>query len=169
MSEGFHPKPRMSFPSALALGVEGRNEVMEIELAEPLAADELQRRLTAEAPAGLSILTVTLVPEGTGKAQARVLCYELPVPAARRAALQESLAALLARDSHPVAREGGRRPVDVRRGVARLDLDGDRLRMRLLVDREGTVRPAEVLAALGAEDLAADGFLLQRTDVEVAP
>ena len=29
MSEGFHPKARMSFPSALALGIQGADEVME--------------------------------------------------------------------------------------------------------------------------------------------
>ena len=29
MSEGFHPKTKMTFPSALALGVEARDEVME--------------------------------------------------------------------------------------------------------------------------------------------
>ena len=28
-SEGFHPKPRMTFPLALAVGIEGVDEVME--------------------------------------------------------------------------------------------------------------------------------------------
>ena len=31
-SRGFHPKPRMTFPSALAVGIEGLDEVMEVEL-----------------------------------------------------------------------------------------------------------------------------------------
>ena len=33
-SQGFHPKPRMTFPLALAVGIEGLDEVMEVELAE---------------------------------------------------------------------------------------------------------------------------------------
>jgi hypothetical protein len=41
MSEGFHPKPRLSFPSALAVGIEGLDEVMELELAQTYSADEL--------------------------------------------------------------------------------------------------------------------------------
>ena len=41
MSEGFHPKPKMSFPSALALGIEGRGEVMELELVEPVEPQQL--------------------------------------------------------------------------------------------------------------------------------
>jgi hypothetical protein len=50
MSEGFIPKARMTFPSALALGVEGLDEVMEFELAEPLGAEELAQRLADQAP-----------------------------------------------------------------------------------------------------------------------
>ena len=34
MSEGYRPKPRMNFPLALAVGIEGRREVMELELNE---------------------------------------------------------------------------------------------------------------------------------------
>ena len=34
MSQGFHPKPRMSFPAALAVGIAAMDEVMELELAE---------------------------------------------------------------------------------------------------------------------------------------
>ncbi len=33
-SEGFHPKPKLSFPSALALGIAALDEVMEFELTE---------------------------------------------------------------------------------------------------------------------------------------
>ena len=52
-SEGFHPKPRMTFPLALAVGIEGVDEVMELELAETTTADELLRRFTPHAPPGL--------------------------------------------------------------------------------------------------------------------
>ncbi len=38
-SEGFHPKPRMTFPLALAVGIEGNDEVMELELAETITAE----------------------------------------------------------------------------------------------------------------------------------
>ena len=64
-------------------------------------------------------------------------------------------------------RDGTSRPIDVRSGIEQLELAGDRLRLRLTTGPQGSVRPAEVLAALGAEDLAAQGYCLQRTDVEV--
>ena len=34
MTEGFHPKPRINFPSALAVGIAGLDELLEIDLAE---------------------------------------------------------------------------------------------------------------------------------------
>ena len=52
MSQGFHPKPRMTFPSALALGIEGVDEVLELELTESPPAEELLQRLTPHAPPG---------------------------------------------------------------------------------------------------------------------
>src|SRR5687768_18374101 len=55
MSEGFHPKPRMSFPLALAVGVSGRDEVMELELCEERTAEELRSALTPHLPPGLAL------------------------------------------------------------------------------------------------------------------
>ena len=61
MSEGFHPKPRMSFPSALALGIEGLDEVMELQLAEPCTAEELLERLESHEIPGLSFRSVEVL------------------------------------------------------------------------------------------------------------
>ena len=55
MTEGFHPKPRMNFPSALALGIAGHDELLELELAEPLSADELRGRLVGQLPPGMGL------------------------------------------------------------------------------------------------------------------
>jgi radical SAM-linked protein len=167
MSEGFHPKPRMSFPLALALGVEGVNEVMEAELAEPLLAEELARRLADHAPDGLTIKDVTLVPPGTRKARARMVSYEVPVAGERQPAVQASVAELLSRDSCVVEREGAGRPIDVLGGIDHLHLEEGVLSMRLKVTDQADVRPTEVLQALGAADLVENRFCLRRTDVEV--
>ncbi len=61
MSEGFHPKPRMGFPSALAVGIEGRDEVMELELAESCTVEELSERLHAHALPGLEFHTLEVL------------------------------------------------------------------------------------------------------------
>src|SRR5688500_15940112 len=57
-TEGFHPKPKMSFPSALGLGIVGHDEAFEVELAEELPVDEVERRLAAQMLPGMAVLTV---------------------------------------------------------------------------------------------------------------
>ena len=80
-SQGFHPKPRMTFPLALAVGIEGLDEVMELELAEPATAAELLRRLSPQAPPGLVFRAVEVLPEGSRKAHVQSASYEAPIPA----------------------------------------------------------------------------------------
>src|SRR5687768_8295132 len=67
MSEGFHPKPRMSFPSALAVGIEGTNEVMELELCQERTAEQVLEVLTPHLPPGLTINTLEVLPPGAKK------------------------------------------------------------------------------------------------------
>lgn len=168
MSQGFHPKPRMVFPAALALGVVGDNELLDFELAEPLGAAEIETRLTAHAPAGLDILSVECVPADAKKTRVRAMSFEIAVPAERRAAVAARLADFLSQTTYIAAREDGSHPVDVRPSVEELSLTEDRLRMRLLVNDQGGARPRALLAALGIDDLPQEGIYLTRTQVEFA-
>src|SRR5438876_12454275 len=70
MTEGFHPKPRMNFPSALAVGIAGDDELLEVELSEAWSAERLSQAIAAHAPPGLEIREVEMMPEGSKKAQA---------------------------------------------------------------------------------------------------
>lgn len=167
MSEGFHPKPRMSFPSALAVGIAGTDEVMELELVQERTADEVSALLAPHLPPGLAINSVEVMPPGARKAQVRFVRFEVPVPTERQSAANQRIAHLLAEEQHVVQREEGRGPVDVRSYVDALELTHDCLRMRLRVSGEGAARPREVLQALGLEDLESLGFCLSRTAVEL--
>jgi radical SAM-linked protein len=169
MSEGFHPKPRLSFPNALAVGVVGLNEVMELELSEVYTAQSLLDLLQRHAPEGLTFLGVEILPEGAKKARVRQLRYEVPVPAERQAAVRERIAGLWAETQYLVQREQRQTPVDIRAGLEALSLADDKLQFGLSVAEDGTARPREVLAALGLEDLEQLGLYLTRTAVEVAP
>ena len=92
ISDGFHPRPRISFPSALALGVEGLDEVVEIELAQTITAEELRLLLVRDGQPGLTIGEVTLMAtkggngDGTGispglnKAKHHSSDYEIEIP-----------------------------------------------------------------------------------------
>lgn len=81
LTEGFHPKPRINFPSALALGIESDNEIVEMDLATELEPADLLGRLVSDAQPGLTIHRVERVPEGFGKSRVASLHYQLITPA----------------------------------------------------------------------------------------
>jgi radical SAM-linked protein len=166
MSEGFHPKPRMSFPSALALGVEGLDEVMELELAETCTADELLARLTKHASPGLGFRSVEILPPGAKKARLKSVTYQVPVPENRSRDVADRSKRLMAASSCPVERRRNQ-TVDVRRSLEALDVRGGLLQMRLSVQREQSAGPRDVLAALGLGGLEQTGVCLTRTRVEI--
>lgn len=166
-SEGFHPKPRMTFPLALAVGIEGLDEVMEVELAEPADAEDLLRRLAAQAPAGLVFRSVEILPEGSPKVRVQSASYEVPIPPSCQAGLGERIEQLLAAASWPIERDRGRAAIDLRPLVADLAFRGQTIQMRLRVDQRGSVGPREVLKALGLSDIEREGVRLRRTTVEI--
>ncbi len=168
MTEGFHPKPRMNFPSALAVGIAGDDELLEVELSETWSADRLSQAITEQAPPGLLVRRVEIVPEGQKKAQVTRVGFTMDVPEARRAAASERINQFLGEAAHPIQREGRSAPLDLRPLVEDMSLDGGTFTMQLRVDREGSARPREVLATVGLDDLELEGYYLTRSKVEIA-
>ena len=165
MSQGFHPKPRMSFPLALALGIEGFDEVMELELAESYTAEQLRRRLAEHALPGLKFHSVEILHPGAGKARVQSVTYQVPIPAKHRTETADRAARLMAAASCPVQRPDKPAPIDLRPLLEDLALREGVLRMRLQVGREASARPRDVLGALGLADLEQSGVHLRRTTV----
>lgn len=169
MSEGFHPKPRISFPSALALGMEGHDEVMELELAESGSAEELHERLAAHAIPGLKFRRVEILAPGAKKARVRRVAYEATVPAERLANLADQVRRVWGSTSYPVQRGEEGSMVDVRQFLEELSLQEGVLRMRLKVTPQRSAGPRDVLAALALDDLEQQGWFLTRSEVELEP
>lgn len=167
MSQGFHPKPRMSFPSALAVGIEGLDEVMELALAESYTAEELLQRLQQHTLPGLEFQSVEILPPKANKAQVRSVTYQVPIPAERRLEAADRVARLMASPSCPIQRSSQNAPVDLRRFLQQLTLRDGVLRMRLLTSRHRSPGPRDVLAALGLAELEQLGVHLTRTTVEI--
>ena len=97
MSQGFHPKPKVSFPSALPLGVDGLNEIMELETAIEYNPVELQDALNACSASGLRFHSAQTIPE-TGRKKARPVSYtwRFPIPAGMRSDVQGKVAQIQA-------------------------------------------------------------------------
>jgi len=165
-SQGFHPKPKMSFPSALALGIEGLDEVMEVELAEPCSGEELQSRLAGHVPPGLEITHLALLPPGTPKARVRSVRYRIPVPAEREAQISEWIARwAVGEEANPAVGL----PSALFRALETIHLEEGQLEFTLRMLPDGLPSGREMLAALQLADLEAHGAVLTRTQVELEP
>lgn len=171
-SQGFNPRPKIVFPLALALGIEGRREVVELELSEPLPPDELLGRLAAESPPGLVWLEAESVAPGGRASRVETACYELTIPPQRRAETRAAIDSLLAAEHRLYTRKkhkGDRSTIDLRPFVLEADLNSEGLlRLRLRITPEGSARPEEVLDSLALRDLLDTGTILVRADVELA-
>jgi radical SAM-linked protein len=168
MSEGFHPRPRMSFPSSLALGIEACDELMEIELTEVPDAGELLEKLRAAAPPGLEFYRLELVPWGAPRPQVETILYEFPVPVERQASLSDCIERIHQERTLTVRRDDRAEPLELFSTLEDLELTGGVLRLRLRVTGEASVRPAEVLVALGIDDLLDEDHYWKRSEVALS-
>ncbi len=157
----------MSFPLPLALGIEGCHELMEVELSEPLSADEVHRRLGAQLPAGVAVRSVEVLPPQTPKPRVRSVEYEVPVPAGRGRRLAGRLSDRLGAERWMVGRSRGRQPLDLRPLVESLRFEQGALHMRLRADAAPGAGARDVLAALELGELEAEGVCIRRTAVEI--
>ncbi len=167
MSEGFHPKPKMMFPSALALGIEGQAEVMELELVGPVDPRDIETRLNAQAPPGLVISQVQVLDRGQGKARVRAMTYQFPVSQLRRQQVEQAIEQLLAGSSLWVRRDDRPEPVDMRADLESLEWCDGVVRFRIRASQQASLRPRDVLQALGLAELEQQGVFLTRSEVEL--
>lgn len=168
MSQGFHPKPRMSFPLALAVGIAGTREVLEVNLTESLSVEQLREAIESQLPQGLAIDQVEALPPGARKAVVRYAVYRMSLCSEdNQHELQSRIDGLLCQASLPVRRVGRDTCVDIRPYLDQLAIVDDQLRMGVHVTPRGSLRPREVLRALGWDDLESARRNLTRVDVVV--
>ena len=168
MTEGFHPKPRVAFPSALALGVESLDEVVEIELAEQMTPHDLLLRLDADQQPGLTIKSVTQVPEGSSKAQLQASDYKISiVDDADTTAVQAAIERLMKQNTVSVERKKSTLTVRVTEQITQLEVTGDVIQLQLAASQAASLRPGDVLDLLGFGDWIELGTLIRRTRVEL--
>jgi len=170
MSQGFHPKPRMSFPLALAVGIAGNEEVMELELSEERTAEEVLAVLAPQCPPGLAFLSAEVLPPGSKNAAVVRVHYELPLPSDRIEPLRRRIGEVLAGSECLVRREDRDVTLDIRPLIDRLVVEDQVLHvsLRVFAGQIGA-RPREVLQALAVDDLEGEGSYLTRTTVELTP
>jgi radical SAM-linked protein len=168
LSEGFNPRPRMSIAAPLPLGYVGEREILEIVLREPMAQQEIVRRLQVALPAGITILSAEEYATTTKSSASRVrgAGYRMTLPDAAED-LQERVAALLDRSSLEVEeeRDGTRRRRNLRPLIKTLLAPDNRsLLLDVRLDSDGTARPEQILDLL---EIPRDGVKIARERIDI--
>ena len=164
-SQGFSPRPKMSFGLALSTGHESEAEFLELELSEDEEGEaidwnterfvDLAERLTGALPAWMDVVVIAPVEKGDSLQQAVTSCtWSIEVDGMDMEQMNAWVADVLTRDEIVVERERKGKPVveDLRPHVLALDVTGaTETGVRLLADlgtQPRALRPSELLAAL---------------------
>lgn len=173
-SEGFNPRPRLAFASALGVGVTGSGEAAMLTLSEPVGPDDVASRLNAVLPRGLRVTGAEEVAVAEARAALgafRAASYRVECEIGEGVSVQsvdDALRALLGSTEALVTRtrDGRSSPIEARRQIRRLAVAAGPcasarvvLEMELGMESEGSVRPAEVVGLLA---LSVPGLLARR-------
>ena len=169
MSQGFHPRPLMTFPDALALGIEGLDEVMDLTLTEDVEPAAFHALLSAACPPGLQIKQVLRLDEGTRKVKIKKSVYAVTLPPDIAAdTLQPAIDDFAHRDTLTVERKDKQVELNLKETLDRLWLDDGKLYMSLRVAQQSQLQPRDILATLGLRQALREGVTITRTKIEIA-
>ncbi|HEY3298645.1 MAG TPA: TIGR03936 family radical SAM-associated protein [Armatimonadota bacterium] len=119
-SEGFNPRPKMSFGNAIGVGVTSEDERIQLDIAVPCEPAEIMDMLNIKLPPGIQVTEAEFVQEGVKSPISRLNASEYLFTAAKDGctldAVQAALAAMLASGEIRVIREkeGSRKEIDIR-------------------------------------------------------
>lgn len=169
-TQGYHPKPRISFQDPLPIGMESLQETFYLTVIEPMEPDRLLHRLEPELPEGLSVFGCAPAPPRSRRHGDSRITYrvrlddgELDSDALRR--FWESPRWPVERKPH----KGRPRSVDLREAVESISLlDSRSFRVTIRKRSGATVRPAVVLRTVfGLEEASVQGARIVKEEERV--
>lgn len=177
-SEGFNPHMKISFSSALALGITADVEYLDMDIVDELTVSEVMERLNRVAPPGLQVLDGREMPDKVKKLMAicNYAVYEVSGPVTADVNWDDLLKAF--NEATEIAYEKvtpkKTRTIDVKHFVKEpitAKLEGNRvtLTMGIGIYPEGTMKPGDVWQ-LGREKYGwpvTDGYSIHRRAIMV--
>jgi radical SAM-linked protein len=146
-SQGFHPKPKISFDDPLPIGIESHQERFTLAVADVVKPDAVVDGLNAHLPEGLRIHDCKLAPLKPGVRAAQSSVYQISIPGKQFD--PHKLASFHNRSEVTVTltnRKGKLKKIDLKDMVIDIELpDLKHLQMTLKSEPGKTIRPGEVL------------------------
>jgi radical SAM-linked protein len=148
-TEGFSPRPKLSFGLALPTGSESLGEYVDVELRADIAVEQVPALLDGSLPAGMEVQAVVALAAGATSLQQLVTSctWRIELVGLDAPALAAAVERALSATTLPLARErkGQVTTDDVRPAILALDVDGGELVTELATQPRG-LRPAELAA-----------------------
>jgi len=146
-SEGFHPKPRVSFDNPLPVGIESLKERFIVTVPDYIRPQAVMDGLNAHLPAGLIITRCELAPKKTPASRHQLVRYQVTL---KEDLLEEArLNAFKHRSEAPIrlmSPKGKLKKLDLKAIVERCELVNSRqLKFTLRSEPGKTVRPFDIL------------------------
>ena len=181
-SEGFNPHMKLSFASALAVGVTSQAEYMDIDLSQDMDITETVKKLVAALPPGIMVQSAKYMPARTPALMAIVnlATYDVVVPfkAGEFAAVEDSITRFneAVQVLHTRETPKGRKEIEVKQYMKediRATSEGGlvTLAIDIKITPTGSIKPGEILAALVVLfdlDVDKDSALINRTGLYIA-
>jgi radical SAM family uncharacterized protein/radical SAM-linked protein len=138
-SRGFHPQPRISFPDALPTGVASLAEIIDLELYQPLDAEEVRQRLAPQFPTGFEILQSQALHWRAPSSSASIenVTYQVALTGPVPSDLSQRIEQFLNAEAIMATRDKKSRPieVDLRPDVQALSYDAERNLLQLTLSK----------------------------------
>jgi radical SAM-linked protein len=182
-TQGFSPRPKVSFGLALGVGHESDAEYLDVELSEPIDADALTASVSAALPDGIDVTGATLLEERAPALQESITCVAYRIAPADMAPGDLARAVQSAQSSAALpfvtTRKGREVTDDLRPAIRSLEAaDGSAVDACLEVElstKPRGIRPADLLSVLrdlsggasaGAQPAAEDRVVRTRQWIE---
>ncbi len=169
-TEGFSPKPKLSFATPLSLGQESIAELLDIRLTRELSLDDAMARLSSELPPELAPLEVGY--PGAPFSAIAYSSYEMTLEAETLTEGCDGRALALLTSSPLVVfkrSKSGDKDTDISGAVrsVKADFDGKRLTLALLLaaDNAGFLNPDYLLKILKKEGFLPEDPMSRRTRI----
>ncbi|MCZ6602403.1 MAG: TIGR03960 family B12-binding radical SAM protein [Planctomycetota bacterium] len=147
-SQGFHPKPRLSFGPPLSVGYESDSELFDAEVIGSPDPQGILERLNPQLPGGLQALAVEQISRKDPSIfnSLSTTTYRI-VPDTLPATASHDIEAFMAKDVEVIRqlRKGKMRRLDLRAQVESLTLEGGEIELVLHQRQDGSAKAAEIV------------------------
>jgi radical SAM-linked protein len=166
MTEGYNPHPVIAFPTALGLGIESLDEILEFELTSWTSPKGIEKVLGEQLPEGIAVASAEAF-DRKQRSFVNFVEYQASCPG-QLDGVVDRIRAFLALKECPVERvsDKGSKTVEIRQYVMAIDAENDLLYLRIRITDQGTAKPEEVLRSIGIK--TDETIRLKKTYTEVA-